>query len=1117
MAEETLLKSLGIKEVEESDNVLPIVNTISESELLSNEIKQDREQADRNFFNSLGTAYGENFSVAALVDGLEKASIPMGKPITNFTPELVKQLTEGLPPIAAEEVLDDAMNSGLATALKQREFALKTLANRKQLEADGWTGVTANAFSVMFDPAEWAIVGGIVAASSAFSPAGGLAALTAGTVKQAYSAKRAFKIGAAATALEAAAFESLRANVKYDIDINDVMIAAGAGALLGGGLNAGRIAFQRAGQRALLASKKVRGIKLTPAEQLFYDEFNVDALSEKIIERELSGESFIESARGINAESFTKLTTEDVEQIPKQAGWNMFGLRQILSAGARTGQSDLAWIRFGGRALGANFTGYKGAKVATNESASEIGERLQGIYRHRLSNMLPRAQKSWKKQTGLPLEDFNRAVSRYVRGIDTVNVPKDVEKVGKEIQRVQNELAALAAAADVSGFSKSLLGKNPFYMSRIFNEDKIQRIVQKYGLADAEKHITQLVETAIRKDQLDIEDKVTKMLKNKGRTVSLDSVNNYINRLAKAYTLSIMSPKRAKKDIPDANEMTLEDLGKIIREEFPKEQMSDEELDIITEILTQNNIPKSHKRARNRLVLNEGTVIKVTNKEGELEDLAFTDLLEEDAEQLVNSYIFQLSGAIGLARNGINTNVPNSSFDDLLTKINDERRTLGLTEDQIKSEKAALQFMYDGITGRLKNREETRNLADMNVALRAYSFAVNMGMSGMSAIMELSNAMFEYGFMTILKSAPAYKQLFQQASEGRLPEGVMRELVETLGIGNEVALGRWNAVTRFDSEEVGDVISPERMGYHKKGSSLRKLGALAEKGAYGAQKNVAYLSGLTGVTQSLRRLSMLHFTNEWALAAAKGKLPFSKIKRQQLGITDEMGNEILKVMKSNLVKKAPNGTVTKLNIDKWKPEVREAFSAMGFKDARTNVQETNIASSNKFLKSTQVGRTMFQFMNFTLGSFEQQTQRLGVRITNKDASVGKILLSAAAMGGLMYVARVQLNAAGRSDADEYIKERMKPENWAIGAISQVGAASMFSYIYQLTTGAMNGNTYAITPPVVSLGQNVIDSAANMAEGDITESEWRKLLRLAPLQSLYGVRQLFNATADSIAN
>jgi hypothetical protein len=35
--------------------------------------------------------------------------------------------------------------------------------------------------------------------------------------------------------------------------------------------------------------------------------------------------------------------------------------------------------------------------------------------------------------------------------------------------------------------------------------------------------------------------------------------------------------------------------------------------------------------------------------------------------------------------------------------------------------------MYDGITGRLGNRSETQTVHDLNIALRAWSFAVNMG------------------------------------------------------------------------------------------------------------------------------------------------------------------------------------------------------------------------------------------------------------------------------------------------------------------------------------------------------------------------------------------------------
>lgn len=1112
MAEPTILESLGLPAADESK--IPLATNLSEASLLREELDKDMEKNNsRGFIASAGTAYSENLSVKALADSVEKMKIvDVGAPISYFTPELITQLTEGLPAEAAEEVLQDARDNGFQTAMKQREFALNTLRNRKQLEADGVTGMVANAFSVMFDPPEWAAIIGITAATTALTtPAGGAVALTAGALKQAYNVKRAFKVGALATAAESAAFEAIRANVKYDIDANDVFIAGGVGALLGGSLNAGRIAFKRAGDRALIAQKVIRQQKLTPNEQAFHDAFNVDELAQKIIQRELTGDTFIESIKGKDiTKSFTKLTDEDVSQIPEQAGWNMFGLRKLISANARGASSKISWGRFASRALGGNFTGYTGGKLATNVSASEIAESLQGVFRSRLADMLPAAQERFIKQTNTSAEEFNRAVSRYVRGIDTTDVPEDVVKIAEEISRVQNALAAMAAKDNVSGFSKKLLGKNPFYMSRIFNDNKIRQIYLRYG-DKADDYMDELIETAIRRDQLKIEDQVTKMLTKKGKVADIDTVGTYINKIAVAYRKGITNPRGAKKDIPDANEMTLEDLGDMLK----AEGFDLDEIDTVTEILTLSSIPRSHKRARNRMVLNEGTVIKVTNKDGELEDLAFTDLLEEDAEQLVNSYIFQLSGAIGLARNGINTNVAGSQFDKLIGKIKSEgAKNKNITQEEIDEAVESAQFMYDGITGRLKNRKETQNITDMNIAVRAFSFSVNMGMSGMSALMELSNAMFEYGFMTVLKSAPEYKKLFQQASKGRLPDGLMRELVETLGMGNEVALGKWNNVTRFDTEDIGTTISPERANFNKRGSSLV---GLAEKGSYAAQKQVAYWSGLTGVTQTLRRLSMMHFTNEFALAARKGKLPFSAIKRQQLGITDEMGNKILKVMNSNLVERFPNGTIKKLNIEKWNEDVREAFSAFGFKDARTNVQETNIGSTNRWMKSSQMGRTMFQFMNFTLGSLEQQSQRLGVRAANKDITVAKVLLSAAAMGALMYVARTQLNAMGRGDADEYIKERMKPANWAGGALSQIGAASMFSYIYQLTTGAMSGNSYAITPPAVSIVQNVFSSAANIAEGDMTENEFRKALRILPYQSLYGARQAINKVSDYFAN
>jgi hypothetical protein len=119
------------------------------------------------------------------------------------------------------------------------------------------------------------------------------------------------------------------------------------------------------------------------------------------------------------------------------------------------------------------------------------------------------------------------------------------------------------------------------------------------------------------------------------------------------------------------------------------------------------------------------------------------------------------------------------------------------------------------------------------------------------------------------------------------------------------------------------------------------------------------------------------------------------------------------------------------------------------------------------------------------------------------------------LGMMMYTARVQMNAIGRGDADEYIKERMTPKNFAVGALSQIGAASIFGYIYQITTGAMGGNTHAITPPALSYASALLQATQAYNDGKMSEAEYRRILRLAPAQSLYGVRQILNATANQL--
>jgi hypothetical protein len=1111
MSQEMLLKDLGLESVVAKDSTIPIINTVQEGVLLNQQRKMAEDKEIQGFWESVGIGYKEDSLASAISDHADKLEVVNDVPITNFTPELIKELTDGLQTDAAIDVLENASAYGFNTAMKQRKINLATQKNLADLDAAGWKGTTGRIFAMMFDPAEWAIIAGTTAlASATTTPIGGAAALTAGVVKRAYDVKRAIKIGAVVGASENAAFEAIRNDVRYNIDFNDVLIAGGAGAVIGGGLNAGITAFRKAGQRAAIDNKFRLGQTLTPSENLFYQSFNEGTLANKIIDKELSDPSFVEAGRTFNTNRHTTPPTiEEMQLTPKQAGYSLFGLRNLISVGARMMNSPLGSVRWFGNTLGMNVAGFSNSSRVTNAgSVTEVMGRLQGQYRAQLAGILPRERTKFIKRTGLTEEEFNTALSRYLRGIDT-NVDPEVVKIGKIARKVLDDLGYLGVKADVVGLTRKQIDDNRNYLTRLFNDLKVKNVRDKF---DDEK-IYDLIEDAIRRGQPNIEDSVVKTLTKKGKLKNktdeetFDAVNDYIRKFARGYAQSIINAKFRKSGITDTNPMTRTDLEDVLKGEFDEEDIDD-----VIDLITQSKTPKAFKRAQSRVVLNEGAVIKAVNKNGDIEDLRFSDLLEEDGEQLINSYIFQMSGAIGLARNGINTNVKGTDFFELInTKVLKEIGDSNLTKDQFQGELDALQFMYDGITGRLGNRSETQTVHDLNVALRAWSFAVNMGMSGMSALMELTNVMMEYSFMTLLKSVPQYKQLMTSLSTANADPNLVQELIQLFGLGAEVDLGKWTAVTRFDSEDVGATITT---------ATGNKIGRATEKFAYASQKHVAFLSGLTGVTQTLRRMSMINFTNEFALAAAKGKLPFSKIKRQQLGISDEMGARIVQTLNNrNIVTKNPNGTVKNLNIEKWDEDVREAFANIGHRDARTNVQESDLSTSNRLLKSTQIGRSMFQFLNFTFSSMEQQTQRLAVRTMNGDAgAVAKLFTAAMGMGALMYTARVHLNAAGRSDADEYVAERMETGNLLKGAVAQIGMTSIFSYIAQVSSGVLNGNSYAITPPIASLLVNGGSTINNLFDDqDATESEWRKALRIFPYQSLYGARQIINATANEFAN
>ena len=215
MSQEMLLKDLGLESVVAKESTIPIVNTIQESVLLNQQRKMAEQKEIQGFWSSTITGYKEDSLESAFLDHVDRINVVDDVPITNFTPELIKELTTGLDVDAGVDVLENASTYGFNTAMTQRKINLATQKNLADLDAAGWKGTAGRMFAMMFDPAEWAIIAGTTAlATATTSPVGGAAALGAGVVKRAYDVKRALKIGALLGASENAAFEAIRKDVR---------------------------------------------------------------------------------------------------------------------------------------------------------------------------------------------------------------------------------------------------------------------------------------------------------------------------------------------------------------------------------------------------------------------------------------------------------------------------------------------------------------------------------------------------------------------------------------------------------------------------------------------------------------------------------------------------------------------------------------------------------------------------------------------------------------------------------------------------------------------------------------------------------------------------------------
>lgn len=627
-----------------------------------------------------------------------------------------------------------------------------------------------------------------------------------------------------------------------------------------------------------------------------------------------------------------------------------------------------------------------------------------------------RAFDEWAEAKGLSFlqkhapetrDGFFEEVGRALRREPGAYTPDPhINRVADNMRQLQADLLAKAQKAGVKGFED--IAENASYMTRIHSLRKLDAMRERFG----DHQLRQLIAKGLlnKSDELDAQDAY---------------------RIAGAYLKRVYSYKNGI----DIGRTTMfshnqrDALAGILREELVDE-LSPTELDgLIARV--QADIPKKEEgvisRAKRRLGLDETVEMPLIEKidpkdptKGTRETtVRLDDLFESNAEAVFSTYSRQMTGAIAMAEMGFKST---NDFASMINKIRETAHMAGVSKPDLDDEVAKLEVLYKGVMGHPLG--EHTKMSEWGRLLRNFNYARLMNQVGIAQLSEFGMIMGHAGLSAMLRYMPVMGSIFKRARSGELEDAFLREIENVWSFGTDRI--REAGAARFDDHAfLGDRVT-KLDRYMKIATGI-----------------TSDLSLMHPIQTTLERLGAMATIQRFADMATKGK-GINPRRLAAMGLDESMVERINALIRANV--KFTEGGLTgrrikTLNLDAWDrqdPEAAAAFVNAIHRTMRRTIQKNDIGDLSKWMTS-DMGKIILQFRSFVAVGWAKNTLH---SFAMRDMAAAQTFLFSTMIGGLAYVGQTYLNAAGRSDREKFLEERLSDKAIALGAFNRAGFSSL---------------------------------------------------------------------------
>jgi hypothetical protein len=688
--------------------------------------------------------------------------------------------------------------------------------------------------------------------------------------------------------------------------------------------------------------------------------------------------------------------------------------------------------------------------------------------------------------------EFSNLVSRAVRGeiIDVPGVEEGVLATRKLLKKILDDLKK----EGVEGAKEVL--DNPNYFPRRWSIGKMQDIQEKIPYV---KLINFLKNSLVRGSKNLSDEDGLRIAKHIYKVVNTNKFGDGFSIDRLLYTTDADELRAVIRDYADLDSDEIEDLVEVL-------------------LKPGRGKPTATPRLRRRASFDENYEETIDGFK-----IKFTDLLDNNTEGLIGSYVQQMSGQISLARIGIKSR---QDYNKILKQVKDsydlpevaKSYTGFLGKARKELELSSIDTIYKNIVGIPTEKNITGFISTALRNLRKYNYVNVFNQVGFAQIPEMGNVVSTAGVRGMIKYIPEFKNILTRAKSGKLSNELLDE-IETVvsGTGSNRLID--STINRTDDFA----------------GATTRVGKI-EKTLDIASRITADFSGFYAIDTLSRRLAAITSFDKLAMhATGKAKVTDAVLKRyRNIGFSDDELQAVFKNIRENstFIEGGLTGRkIRRLNIDKWDDQdLVNKMSLYMSRHLRRVIQENNYGEMLAIGTDGGWGKTLLQFRNFVITAYSKQLLH-GLHM--RDFTAFASAMSSTFIASLVYIAQTHVQALGKSatEKDDFLEERLSPESIGKAAFqrstystllptfvdtmtSPFGVEPMFNYRSSgLDINLVTGNpTYRLIDKgwgaIKGIGTAAVDD-----EYDFSKQSAYKIKGILPFQNMLGVTNILQYMID----